>query len=87
MERHPKHNALSICTHMFTEITGHKLHYVPSGTKGHETQTTNSRAVSRQVCYKLQRKQFGLDVGCLGLFKIFEVVKFRQVSVTAHIIF
>lgn len=62
MERHSKHNALSICTLLF---------------KGQEILTTNSRVVSRQVCYKLQRKQFGLDVGCLGSFKIFQVIKFR----------
>lgn len=41
---------------------------------------TTTRTVSRQFYYKLQRKQFGLDVDCLGLFEIFQAVKFRQVS-------
>lgn len=87
MERHPRHKALAIHTHMFTEITGHVLHFVTSGTKGQEILTTNSRAASRQACYKLQRKQFVLDVDGLGLFKICQVAKLRQVSVKAPINF
>lgn len=63
---------------MFTEITGQIYIRCQVEPKEKKYRLLTLEYISRQVCYKLQRKQFGLDVGCLGLFKVFQVVKFSQ---------